>query len=117
MTRLAVARHLASVSRVRASRAVADAVAVPDLAVTGPDLAVTGPTRSTRPEGLLDRSRLDRELDLVVSAVQRQRPGVDAAELALLVAATATELAARHPVDGYFPVLVRVALLGRLPEH
>ena len=110
MTRLAVARHLASVSRVRASRAVADAVAVPDL-------AVTGPTRSTRPEGLLDRSRLDRELDLVVSAVQRQRPGVDAAELALLVAATATELAARHPVDGYFPVLVRVALLGRLPEH
>jgi hypothetical protein len=107
MTSLAVARH-------RASTKVTGAVADPAAAV----MAVAGPCpgRSTGPRELLDPAWLDRELDLVVSAVQRYRPGVAPAELARLAAATAEELAARHPVDGYFPVLVRVALLGRLPE-
>ena len=107
MTSLAVARHRAPTT---GAVAVADPIAV--MAVAGPC-----PGRATGPRELIDPAWLDRELDLMVSAVQRYRPGVAAAELARLAAATAEELAARHPVDGYFPVLVRVALLGRLPER
>lgn len=75
-------------------------------AAPAPAVAVTDPAVA---------ARLDRELDLVVSAVHRQRPATPAGEVALLVAAVAADLAARHPVDGYFPVLVHGAVLTRLP--
>lgn len=69
--------------------------------------------------GPADRAGLDRELDLLVSAVRRQRPDVPENQVALQVAAVAAELAADeqaagHPMDGSFPVLVHTLVLARL---
>jgi hypothetical protein len=112
-TRGAGARAAATRSApVRGGRRAPAGIRPPAVRALPDPLDLTGLIDLTDPA---DLPVLDRGLDLVASAVQRQRPGVPQAEVTLLVAATAAELAARHPADGYFPVLVHSAVLGRLP--